>query len=280
HGMLVDRNISTDWLDQVLRTAPISAMSGSIAGGTDRARYYVSGSLFDQEGIVLRSGVARLSGRLKLDYVATDRLALGTNIALARSVHRRVRGDNTIFGPFANAIANPPFQPVYDEDGNYADTHYANPVGLAKENTGEERGIRILGNAFANYTLLPGVNARVSVGLDQLNLRSRLYDSPIVGVGVGTNGQASARDAYVTKLTYEGTVNWLRDLGSAHSLSGVIGASYEENTTERTQIDGQQFPTAYFRHLDAAAEITGGQTSLTNWSIISYFSRLSYSYAD
>lgn len=280
HGMLVDRNISTDWLDQVLRTAPISAMSGSIAGGTDRARYYVSGSLFDQEGIVLGSGFERLSGRLNLDYVATDRLALGTNIALARSVHRRVRGDNTIFGPFANAIANPPFQPVYDEDGNYADTHYANPVGLAKENTGEERGIRILGNAFANYTLLPGVNARVSVGLDQLNLRSRLYDSPIVGVGVGTNGQASARDAYVTKLTYEGTVNWLRDLGSAHSLSGVIGASYEENTTERTQIDGQQFPTAYFRHLDAAAEITGGQTSLTNWSIISYFSRLSYSYAD
>jgi TonB-linked SusC/RagA family outer membrane protein len=276
----IEPGVYTNWLDQVLRSAPISSMTGSIAGGTDRVRYYVSGSHFNQDGIVEGYGYERLNGRVNLDYSATDRLSLGTNVALARSVTLRSRGDNTIFGPFANAIANPPFQTVYDADGSYTDTDYSNPVGLAKENKAEERGVRILGNAFARYSLLPWLGARVSVGLDQLALRSRLYDSPVVGIGAGSNGSAEAADAFANKVTYEGTVDWLRDLDERHSISGVVGMSYEENSTERTRVIGQQFPTPYFRYLTSAAEITGGSSSLTSWSLMSYFTRLSYTLDD
>ncbi len=270
----------TNWLDQVLRSAPVASMTGSIAGGTDRARYFVSGSFFDQDGIVQGYGYERLNGRLNLDYSATDRLSLGTNVALARSVTQRTRGDNTIYGPFANAIANPPYQTVYNPDGSYTRTDYANPVGLAKENAAEERGVRILANAFGRYSLLPWLSARASVGLDQLALRSRLYDSPIVGIGAGSNGSGTAADAFVNKVTYEGTVDWLRDLGDRHSVSGVVGMSYEDNTTERNSVTGQQFPTSYFRYLTSAAEITGGSSSLTSWSLMSYFTRLSYTLDD
>lgn len=270
----------TNWLDQVLRSAPIASMTGSIAGGTDRARYFVSGSYFDQDGIVQGYGFERLNGRLNLDYTATDRLSLGTNVALARSVTQRTRGDNTVYGPFANAIANPPHQTIYNEDGSYTKTTYANPVGLAKENAAEERGVRILSNAFARYNLLPWLGARVSVGLDQLALRSRLYDSPVVGIGTSSNGSATAADAFVNKVTYEGTVDWLRDLGERHSVSGVVGVSYEGNSTERNSVTGQQFPTSYFRYLTSAAEITGGSSSLTSWALMSYFTRFSYTLDD
>jgi TonB-linked SusC/RagA family outer membrane protein len=280
HGRYIEHGVSTDWIDQVLRTAPIMSMTGSIAGGTEKARYFVSGSFFDQDGIVRGTGYERLNGRLNLDYVASDRMTLGTNIALTRSVNQRTRGDNTVYGPFANAIANAPYQTVYNADGSYTNTAYANPVGLAEENSAEERGIRILGNAFANYTLLPGVTARASVGVDQLSLRSRLYDSPIVGLGVGSDGSATAADALVNKVTYVGTVRWLRDLNEMHSISGVVGTSYEDNTTERTYITGQQFPTQYFRQITSASDITSGSSSLTGWSLMSYFTRLSYSYAD
>jgi TonB-dependent starch-binding outer membrane protein SusC len=71
-------------------------------------------------------------------------------VALSRSVTNRARSDNTIYGPFANAMATPPTQPVFNEDGTYFNTlPYANPVGLLNEAEAEERGIRILGNAFA-----------------------------------------------------------------------------------------------------------------------------------
>src|SRR5690606_1133122 len=195
----IERGVDTDWLDEVLRTAPIYSMTGSVAGGTDKARYFVSGTAFGQEGIVKGFGYDRLSGRLNLDYAVSDKLALGTNVALTRSVTQRSRGDNTIYGPFANAIANPSIYPVYNPDGSYSTPLYANPVGLAKENEAEERSLRVLGNAFASYEALPGVTVRASVGLDQLSLRSRLYDSPIVGVAVGSSGAGRVGNAFVTK---------------------------------------------------------------------------------
>lgn len=276
----IERGVNTDWLDQVLREAPIASMNASVSGGNERTRYYVAGSLFEQEGIVKSFGYQRLNGRVNLDYAASDRLALGTNVSLTRGVTKRARGDNTIYGPFANALANPPYQRVYNKNGSYATTLYANPVALNNESEAEDRSIRILGNAFGSFDLLPGLSLRGSVGLDHLTLRSRLYDSPIVGPGTASNGAATVADAFVNKLTYEGTLNWIREFGGSHSFSGVAGASYEQNVTERQSVEGQQFPSAYFRYLTSAASITAGSSSLTDWTMTSFFGRLSYVYLD
>src|SRR5690606_39430211 len=82
------------------------------------------------------------------------RLDLGTNISLARSITDRARSDNNIYSPWANAIANAPIFPVFNEDGSYfTETTYLNPVGMAREAEAEERGTRIIGNAFAQYQL-------------------------------------------------------------------------------------------------------------------------------
>lgn len=276
----VEPGANTDWLDQVLRKAPISSVTASITGGSDRVRYFVTGTAFNQQGIVKSFGYERLNGRVNLDYAASDRLTLGTNVSLTRGITFRARSDNTIYGPYANATANPPTDKVYNEDGTYASTLYANPVGLAEENEAEERSVRILGNAYANYSLLEGINLRLGVGLDQLSLRSRMYDSPLIGPAVGTNGEGTAADAFVNKATYEGTLNWLRDFGGAHSFSGVVGTSFEKNIEESASVTGTQFPSNYFRYLTSAASITAGESELEDWSLLSYFSRLSYTYAD
>lgn len=276
----IEPGTNTNWLEEVFRPAPIWSLSGSVSGGSDRVRYYVSGSAYDQGGIVRSFGYKRLSGRINLDYTATDRLTLGTSVALTRGLTSRARSDNTIVGPFANSIANPPWQTIYDEEGGYASTLYPNPVGLSIENEAEERSIHLFGNSFASYQLLDGVDVRASVGVDHYNLRSRAYDSPLLPFSNATRGEATVADAYVTKLVYEGTANWLRDLGAGHTLSGVVGGSYEHSVEESNEVSGQQFPNAYFRQLVSAATITDGDSELTDWSLVSYFSRLSYTYND
>jgi TonB-dependent starch-binding outer membrane protein SusC len=275
------RGVSTDWIDEVFRTAPIASLDGSIRGGTERTRYYVAGSSFSQDGIVQGFGYERLNGRLNLDYTPFDRLTLGTNVSLARGLTLRSRGDNTIYGPFANAIANAPWRPVRNEDGSYnLATEYANPVALALENEGEERSNRVLGNTFATYTLNPAITLRGSVGLDQYTLRSRRYDSPIVGPATGSGGAGTSANSYVTKVTYEGTANYNHLFGDRHNLSGVVGASYEDNAEEHSWVEGQSFPTEFFRYLTSAAQITGGSSSLTSWALLSAFGRMTYSYDD
>ncbi|HEU4452487.1 MAG TPA: TonB-dependent receptor [Longimicrobium sp.] len=278
----VDPGVDTDWVREVLQTAPIANMFGSIAGGTEKTRYYVGGTYFTQDGIVAAYGYNRLNGRVNLDYSATDRLTLGTSVALTRSVTDRARGDNTIYGPFANAIATDPLTPVRDEDGGYAASGWAgydNAVGLMNENRAEERAVHILGNAFARYNVAEGVEARVAAGLDHYNLRSRQYDSPIIGPWTGSGGHGAASNSYATKLLGEGTLNASRDFGS-HSLSGLFGTSYEIDRLDFNEVEGVQFPTGQFRKLTSAALIIAGDQYITEANLLSFFGRASHSWAD
>jgi len=270
----------TDWLAAVMRRAPMRNFESSVRGGTDRVRYYVSGSSLLQDGIIQSMGYRRMNGRVNLDYEPFQRLALGTNVSLAHSGTNRARNDNTIYGAFANAIANPPTEPVFDANGAYYPTWYANPVGMNREAEAEERGLRILGNAFGSYRLLEGISARVSVGLDQLTMRSRSYDSPAFGPWASSGGSAQAGNTFTTKVTYEGTVNFDRTLRPGHEVSGVVGSSYEDNTEEWSYVQGTQFPTEYFKYITSAANIYGGTSTRTDWGLTSYFGRLSYTYAD
>jgi TonB-dependent starch-binding outer membrane protein SusC len=200
----------TDWVDEVTKPAPMGSVDASVRGGSERVRYYVAGSSLVQDGVVAAQGYRRLNGRINLDYDPLNRLSLGTNVALTRSVYDRARSDNNIYSPWANALANPPIQPIYTEDGGWFETLYANPVGMMNEAEAQERGIRILGNLFAAYTFAEGLTGRVSFGLDNLTLRSRSFDSPAFGPWSGQGGAADAASSFVNKLTYEARVNFDR----------------------------------------------------------------------
>ncbi len=279
---IVDSKPGADvnWVDQVTNPAPMGSVEASIRGGTDRMRYYLSGSSLTQDGMISSQGYHRLNGRINLDYDPLDKLALGTNVALTRSIYDRAAADNNIYSPWANALADPPIQPVYNDDGSWFDTWYANPVAMTKEREAQERGIRILGNAFAAYTLAEGITGRVTFGLDHLTLRGASYDSPVYGPGASVGGSADATGSFVNKLTYEGRVNLDRTFDERHAISGVVGTSYEDNVNEGLRVQGQQFPTEYFKYITSAAAITDGTSTRSDWTLLSYFGRLSYTYDD
>ncbi|MBW3571768.1 MAG: TonB-dependent receptor [Gemmatimonadetes bacterium] len=277
-----DPSVDTNWLEEILEPAPMSSLFGSIAGGTERARYFVSGARFLQDGIVSGYGFERMNGRINLDYTASDRITLGTGVALTRSNIERARGDNTIYGPFANAIASAPVDRVFMENGEYnlSTLAYDNPVALNRENRAEERSFHVLGNLFADYRVVEGVTARVNLGLDQYVLRGYLYDSPIVGAATGSNGAGEVGNSYATKVLAEGTVNWQREFGEDNAFSGVVGTSYEQNDTEFNEVLGTQFPTSYFKQLASASTIVGGSSSITEYNLMSAFGRLQHTWRD
>ncbi|MBW3630642.1 MAG: TonB-dependent receptor [Gemmatimonadetes bacterium] len=274
--------VDTDWIDEILRPAAISNVFASVSGGSERARYYVSGARFNQGGIVGSYGFERMNGRMNLDYTASDRLVLGTSVGLTRGVIDRTRGDNTIYGPFANAIASAPTDRVFMDDGSYnlATRYYENPVALDRENRAEERSVHILGNAFADYRLMEGVSARLNTGLDMYSLRGYMYESALVGAAKASGGSGEVGNSYVTKVLLEGTVNFQREFGDRHAFSGVVGSSYEDNDQEFNQVLGQQFPTGDFRQLASASTITGGDASVTENTLQSVFGRVQHTFAD
>lgn len=276
------RGVDVNWIDQVLQSAPISSVDGGIRGGSEKVRYFVNGSFIGQDGIQKTEDFKRINGRVNLDYAPYNKLAIGTNVALAHSINHRARNDNTIYGAFANAIAQMPIQPVYDTNGKYYITNYSNPVGLNNEADARDRSIRIMGNAFADYAIFNGINARFSVGLDNLTSRQNSWDSPsfIQGPWYANGGMVGVANSFVNKLTYEGTVNFNRSLAAAHAISGVVGGSYEKNTTEQDRAQGINFPNEFFKYIVSAATIQSASSTHTDFGLSSIFGRLSYTYND
>ncbi len=54
--------------------------SVSLSGGTDKTRYAVSGSLLDQDGILINSGFKRYQGRVVLDQTISTKFKVGVNL--------------------------------------------------------------------------------------------------------------------------------------------------------------------------------------------------------
>jgi TonB-linked SusC/RagA family outer membrane protein len=75
----------TDWQDAVFQTAPMQNHQISASGGTEKSKYFISGSYFDQEGTVVGSGYERFTGRVNLDSELKDWWTIGTNITFAQS---------------------------------------------------------------------------------------------------------------------------------------------------------------------------------------------------
>ncbi|MCJ7629988.1 MAG: SusC/RagA family TonB-linked outer membrane protein, partial [Longimicrobiales bacterium] len=276
----IDPSINTDWQDAVLRTAPISNTSMSISGGSPRFRYLVSGSLFDQTGIVIGSSYARSSGRVNLDLQATEKIDIALSLSLSQEVNERIEADNSIVSAVTNAIANEPFVPVYNEDGTYSSwASYANPVGVGKENEVEARTLRGFGNVEATAQVLPWLTATGRVGFDYLALREYEYQSSKVALqyAYGQGGIAQIGNSQGRRSLAEAYLNASKFFGR-HEFGLTGGGSRETTVRENSFARGEGFTSPDLHwptNAARAAEVDG-----TTWSnnLISGFARANYTF--
>ncbi|MFN3597431.1 MAG: SusC/RagA family TonB-linked outer membrane protein, partial [Rubricoccaceae bacterium] len=167
-----------------------------------------------------------------------------------------------------------------EAETQYFQTLYDNPVALARENESQDVSFRVITNLFGEVDLAPGLRARVSAGLDNLNLRSRLYDSPLTSLGAGFGGRGIATTSNVSNTIFEGTLSYNGALGAQSTLSTVVGTSVERQDQLFESVTGTVFPTEEFRYITSAASVTQGSSNRTGNSLFSVFGRASYSFDD
>jgi TonB-dependent SusC/RagA subfamily outer membrane receptor len=257
----VHDTISTDWQEEVLRTAPVSDVFLSVDGGSERVRYLVGGSYFNQKGIVMGSGYDRQTARVNLDFDPTSRLSFRSSLSLSREEHDRIENDNTIEGVYANAIAEQPIFPVRQSDGEFTNPNdasdrvgnpglddrlaYANPVAVGTFSSVNSRTYRALGNVEGSFAFTDHLRLTSRVGLDVLNLRDLRWDSPRVPrtysasvQGVSTQGNNTA-NRYVA----EGFLGYNRAGGFGElSLTGTTAT--RRGTTSSRPSRGRTSPCA------------------------------------
>lgn len=272
----------TDWEKQAYAKNPLVKMLNlSASGGTEKTKYYMSGEASKQDGILIANKFERLSTRMNLDQEVSKKIKIGMNMSIARSVTGRTTQDND-FGTPMQVVALAPITPIRDQNGQIYDrpvTTYYNPLLNADNGHYTATTFRNIGGLYGQWNIIEGLSFRSEAGYDVLTENDDQF--------FGSRTQNKATNGY-------GQSDWLRTfnyntnnffsynkmLGAKTSIDATLGMSYQKATTDQTEVYGQEFPSDDLQKLQSAGKITGGFSSQTVYTFLSYFARVNLKFAD
>lgn len=271
---------STEWASLLFRdNAPMHNVDLSLSGGTDKVRYFISGNQFNQEGIMKNQEFTRRSGRVNLDFDATDKITIGTSVLYSRTDRIRSDNDDNIYGGLGGAFFFPPNIPIYQPDGSLTKfSIFENPVAVAEFQDLNMKVNRILANVYGEWSIINGLKFKTSFSVDNNNVKEDAYWPTQMNEGAVVGGQGRSTVTVDDNIIWENILTYQESLGGEHYLTVLLGQSVQQSDFERTQATGQRFPSNDFRRITSAAT-QFSTSSGTEWGISSFFGRLNYDFA-
>ncbi|MDR0687346.1 MAG: TonB-dependent receptor [Prevotellaceae bacterium] len=298
---LLPQGQSEDWQSAVLQTAYTHNHQLSVNGGGADYRYLISGSYSDQTGIIRNTGLTRYIGRVNLDKDVFKNLNVGTNLSVGHTVQQgltnlaeREAAGNA--GPLDYAIRTSPLVPIYDkssDDGfNYynpfeaADLHIgdraANPVSDLLSSTVETKNLSVIGNVYAQYTILPQLVAKVNAGTNLNHATQNFYAPSTSAVGLLVDGYGAVGNKDYRSSLVELTLSYKNRFADIHALEVLAGY-----TTQHTEIEyatagasGFSNEALTFHSLQSASNRDAPTSGGTVANLNSVLGRLNYSLLD
>jgi TonB-linked SusC/RagA family outer membrane protein len=283
---------NTDWQNEIFRQAPMQSHTLSFSGGTDNITFLFSGSYLNQDGIVINNNLTRYNTRFRVD-AKLNKFRFGVNMSPSFSTNQVVNSEGPWFAPNSGVVANSlgyaPIFPVYNPDGSFADsvnvwgygqTNQLNPVAVANLTKDQIKNFRLLANTYGEYEILDGLKYRLAVATDINTFRRDYYrpsNLPTQGaVGPSVSTGYSNTDQFSNWLV-ENTLTYSKAFGS-HKLDLLAGYSAQKENQDRNTLTSINFPTDAVSTLNAG-QISSGNSTLQQWSLLSILGRAQYNYA-
>lgn len=246
----------TDWQDAIFRTAHATSHSLSISSNKENINYYIGLNYLNREGTIINSDFERYGIRINLDG-KYNKMKYGVNFSPSYSKTNYISSDAQYNsdGVVAAALMASPIFPVYKVDGSYNwdmngllrktwDTQVndlLNPVALAKEIDDVREKMSVLGNIYASYELMKGLEYKFTVGGDYYSYIRNFYrPSTLPLQGMAYFDRPSDPTARYEANSYfhwstSNQLSFLRSFGD-HNVNATAVYETEKTTVQASQI--------------------------------------------
>ncbi|TAE25779.1 MAG: TonB-dependent receptor [Candidatus Kapaibacterium sp.] len=283
---------NTDWSREVLRTAPMTQIDFNVSGGSERTSFYASGQFLNQTGVIIGNNLERFTGRLNLEQKVTDNFTAGFNISVARSLNKRLPGDNAFSSPM-QAIALAPVTPtripkgkpgegllVGSPPGDIEIPFYYNPLLEVGNSNRNLTVLRNIGNVFGELLITEGLKFRTEFGFDLTNQTDERFSNSITQFNSGSpQGIASIGTTGIDNFNVNSFFNFNRTF-DIHTLDATLGLQYQRSQVRDGYAEARDFPSDAFRTLTTGARKTDSRSAQTDYAFAGYFARLNYKLSD
>jgi TonB-linked SusC/RagA family outer membrane protein len=282
----------TDWQDLILQTGPTQNHSISVNGGSDKTKFSVSGSNFNQDGIITGSNYIRNSIRANVSTDISKKFTFDLNTILSRvDQDRQASSQGNRGGSLMSAmLSGYPTQSPYTADGFYTNLSGAyswgsnvltNPLNYIEQSSNKVRSNKVLTNGALTYKPIEGLAIKILGGIENSDDRTDMYTTKKF---INSAGSAQIFTTQVSSLLNENTISYVKKINN-HSLSAVAGFTYQNYIATKLNASGSGFVSDVQESYDIAAAanqnvpvLTEPGSSYLEWTLLSYLARVNYSF--
>jgi TonB-linked SusC/RagA family outer membrane protein len=290
-----------NYMDELLRTAPVNSHELSISGGTEKSTFLLSTSLYDQKGIIKNTGYTRGTVRLDVSTEATQWLEVGMSMLAGMSSTDIIGSSGDGAGGNGGsviryALFRNPAIPVKFDDGRYVDrpAEYFgaqiydsflgdgyNPIGMADYNDNTRRDDSYLGKAYLTAKITKQLKFTTNIGMDYRNSNSRRFN-PTWGTLNRINAVNSLNIANerVSNWTVNNLLNYEYTFGEDHTFSALLGFEAIKNQGKGLYANDADFPVEQDELIFIGNGLGNKLSSQSAYAstLASFFGRANYDY--
>jgi TonB-dependent starch-binding outer membrane protein SusC len=272
---------TTDWQSMIFDNSLTQSHQLAVSGGTENAKYYVSGFYINQEGLLLNSNQKKFGLRSNIDLKLSKRLNFGINIYAGRINSHNNNDMGSKGNPVTSALTWAPTDPVNDASGQYnrfgVATTWANPYMIIKERDNDNFSNVGIFNGKLKYSITDWLTLTVNAGVDMQLGKNAYLNNDWVSPGNHASAQSSSEN-----YTFQNSnvLTFHKTFGK-HNITATALQEATANKYYTFSASGSGLASLsngyYNLGLNASQSISSGYS---NWSLLSYMGRVAYSYND
>lgn len=279
--------VGTDWYNVMLQRAPMMEYNLALSNGNEKGSYAFNVGYYKEDGIVRYTSFDRYSIRSNADIKVNSWMKVGESLGITYSMGKGNRSDNNEGTAISQGYRMQPIIPVYDIMGNFAGTKATgtgdgeNPLALlfrAKDDF--EKDLRGIGNVFADFQIIKGLNFKSLFGFDyRVNNGKNIFRKNLEFQESQSVDNLNMTNNYMVQWNWANTLNYTKVFG-LHTLNVLVGtealeSSYNQISAFRSTFSSDDVNYMYLNAGEKDKDNTGsGFESKT----LSYFGRLNYDY--
>jgi TonB-linked SusC/RagA family outer membrane protein len=278
-----------NWVDAAFRQGKTQNYEIQAQGGDDKTRYFVSGSYFEQDGILIESGFKRYSLRTNVDQKVNDKIDLSMNLNVSYTQGLNAVAGNRFASPLLGAFATTPLQnPINPNTGQLFTGREDNYIGFTGDNflysaplnPVTNNNLRTIAKLAVGYNILDNVRLSQTIAADVTGVREKAFFDPTTNDGFDDNG--SITESYSDQFSYTSQTklsgNWL--FADVHSVDALGVFELQRVAQSNFGTTGIGLASGKLQTLNSTATPQSVFGSDTDFSFLSYLGQVNYGYND
>jgi len=268
----------TDWQEEVLRRAYSHQYQLSISGGNETAKYFLSSSYLDQEGILLNTSYKNFTLRSNIDIKLNERISLMLNANLGRQWNH----NNLGLARMVDAILYSPHLPVKDEEGVWSRDPYAfanlNPVAIQVEDNGDLNENYAKLKAGATINLLEGLVFTSYFGINYNTFLNRRFGTGNTWAGTSNPNNAYYSNSDGWNVQNTNMLNYKRDILTQQNIEITLVNEWSSSFSNGFSYDEHGIPGDYFSYykFGLGSEYYPLNSGYSQTNLLSFLGRVNY----